>query len=101
MDNWTNILTANPIKLLLSSNDDILTHFVERDLLGKTNKMTIYNKEIDQIIKKQQPNGSWFLRSSSVKKYPSINHDLVETFKSMRLLVVKYEMDKSYEIENK
>ncbi|MFA5432823.1 MAG: hypothetical protein WC929_04795 [Bacilli bacterium] len=101
MDNWIKILTVNPIKSLLSSRDDILTHYVERDLLDKTNDKNIYNKEIDLIIKRQQSNGSWIFRSSSVKKYPSINHNLVETFKSIRILVGKYEMDKSFDVISK
>ena len=97
MDNWIKILAVNPVKQLLSSGDDTLTYYVERDILDNKNNKTIFNKETDQIIKNQQSDGSWIFRSSSVKQYPSINHNLIETFKSIRILVGKYEMDRSSE----
>ena len=97
MSNWIKILSINPINRLLSSEDDILNYYIKRDLLDEGNSIRKYNKEIDQIIKKQQSDGSWVFRGNSVKKYPSINHNLIETFKSIRILVGKYEMDKSYE----
>lgn len=96
MNNWVTLLSVNPLEKLLSSNDKILTSFVKRDLLDENSPVNIDNKEIQQIIKKQLPNGAWKFKSQSVSKYPSINHDLVETFKSLRILVGKYELDKSH-----
>ena len=101
MDNWINILSVNPLKRLLSSGDDMLTFYVKRDLLNEPCNEKAHHKEIDQIIKRQQSDGAWIFKSNSVKKYPSINHNLVETFKSIRILVGKYEMDKSNEAVSK
>lgn len=96
MTNWLSILAHHPLEKLLTVEDDFLTFFVKRDLLGEVGLKPIDNKEINQIIKRQEPNGSWIFKSNSVGKYPSINHDLVETFKSMRILIGKYELDKSH-----
>lgn len=101
MSYWRKLLKVDPIQLLLSSSNETLTYYVRRDLLGikdKAAKGIFINKEIDQITKRQQPNGSWIFKSSSVKKYPSINHNLIETFKSLRILVGKYEMENSFEV---
>ena len=101
MDNWIKILSINPLKRLLSSGDDMLTFYVKRDLLNETSIKKTRQKGIDQIIKRQQSDGSWIFKSNSVKKYPSINHNLVETFKSIRILVGKYEMNRSNEVISK
>ena len=101
MSNWIKILRINPVKKLLSSGDDTLTFYVKRDLLDDFSCKKPHNKEIDRLINKQQSNGSWIFKSSSIDKYPSINHNLVETFKSIRILVGKYEMNKSYEAISK
>ncbi len=101
MNNWISILTFDPLKKLLSSGDEILTAFVKRDLLDEKTQIKTNNDEIKQIIKRQQSNGSWIFKSNSVAKYPSINHDLVETFKSLRILVGKYEFNKTHETISK
>lgn len=96
MDKWVSILNYNPFESLLSSNDEILTCFVKRDLLNQKGGNGKLNNEIKQILKRQQTDGSWIFKSRSVEKYPSINHNLIETFKSIRILTGKYEMDKSH-----
>ncbi|HOY31617.1 MAG TPA: prenyltransferase/squalene oxidase repeat-containing protein [Bacteroidales bacterium] len=97
MDYWRSVLTFDPLKKLLSSNDELLTARVKRDLSDEEIPYRTENKEIRQIIKRQQPDGSWIFRSTSKKKYPSINHDLVETFKSLRILTGKYELNRNCE----
>ena len=91
MDTWRTIVLFDPFAKLLTSNDPLLTAFVKRDLLDEKVRIAADNEETRQLVRKQQPDGSWIFRSSSVKKYPSIKHNLVETFKSMRILVGKYE----------
>ncbi len=95
LDNWKSLLAIDPVKVLLTAKDPILTALVRRDLLDENIQLVPDNNEIKQIIKRQQPDGSWKFKSKSVALYPSINHDLVETFKSFRILVGKYEMDRS------
>jgi hypothetical protein len=95
MVNWISFLNYDPLERLLLSGDKILIFFVKRDLLGEKNNIKIENQEISNIINSRQPDGSWIFKSSSKGKYHAINHNLVETYKSLRILVGKYELTKS------
>jgi hypothetical protein len=99
MNSWINILTLDPLKQLLSFDDQHLQYRIKRDLFeSQITPPQTTKKEVIKILKKQQANGSWVYKNkSSITKYPSINHDLFETFKAIRLLVGKYELDNKNE----
>jgi hypothetical protein len=91
METWRRQLKLDPIPTLLSSGDEALRYFVRRDLLGERVE-TIQHlwqlPEAQRILRKQQPDGSWFYRGK--KKHKDINYNLIETWKQFRFLVEKY-----------
>ena len=94
---WSSYLKYDPIDPLLSSNDDILKTFVNRNLLGQQRENLSFIEHapiVQKILKKQQPNGSWKSASKNQLKYPAINYSLIETWKNFRILVEKYRLTK-------
>lgn len=96
---WINILSIDPIKYLCKCEDKYLSYLIQRNILDKQTSFPVdTHKEIKQILSKQKDDGSWVYRNKTNKiKYPSINHELFETFKAIRLLVGKYGLNKSNE----
>ena len=96
MNDWIDILPVNPIETFLNANDSTLIYFVHRDLIGDQIDLPqdyLKNQEIKSLLYKQQPNGSWkFPGNQSIEKYPSINYSLIETYKSLHILIGKYEL---------
>lgn len=96
MSPWLNMLQHNPIEPLLSSQDDAIVYFTQRDLLGnETGPLeSIWGlPDVLKMIRKQQPDGSW----RSAKKHPELSpkYNLIETWRQMRVLVDKYEMNRA------
>ena len=92
---WKTQLKYDPITPLLSVEHEILTYFVERDLLGmKVGPIeTVWmHPDVQNILKKQQPDGSWKSSNMSQYKYPVVNYALIETWKQLRYLVQMYQM---------
>ncbi|UYP47161.1 hypothetical protein NEF87_003446 [Candidatus Lokiarchaeum ossiferum] len=97
MFQWSSYFEYNPIDPLLSSNDEILKHFVKQDLLNRREKDLFFLENapvVQKIIKKQQPNGSWKSVSKNQLRYPAINYSLIETWRNFRILVEKYRLTK-------
>ncbi|MHA2054532.1 MAG: prenyltransferase/squalene oxidase repeat-containing protein, partial [Candidatus Hodarchaeales archaeon] len=94
---WLTKLKYNPISKLLQSNNKHIVYFVKRDLLEELvppiNSIWLLN-EPQKILRKQQPNGSWKSPSRKRQEHPAVDYDLTETWKQMRFLVEKYEMNK-------
>jgi hypothetical protein len=91
METWRRQLKLDPIPTLLSSEDEALRYFVRRDLLGERVESIQHLwqlPEAQRILRKQQPDGSWFYRSK--KKHKDVNYSLTETWKQFRFLVEKY-----------
>ena len=91
MGTWRGQLKLDPIPTLLSSGDEALRYFVRRDLLGERVESPRHLwqlPEVQRILRKQQPDGSWFYRGK--KKHKDINYSLIETWKQFRFLVEKY-----------
>jgi hypothetical protein len=91
MHSWQSQFNFDPIPPLLSSGNEALLYFVQRDLLN------VFVGPIDQlwmlsgaqkILKKQLPDGSW--PRSGENKHPAINYQLIETWRWFRYLVEMY-----------
>jgi len=99
MNDWIEKLKFGPLKPLMASDDFALTYFIKRDLLNEKVEPIwhVWNlPEVQQILKKQQENGSWKSSNQNKKKYPAINYSLIETWKNFRFLVEKYQMNRSH-----
>ena len=90
---------TDPIPALLDSGDQALIYFVRRDLLEKEAGPVERLWELpaaQKILKKQQADGSWRYPGQNRKRYPEINYDLLQTFKSLGQLVEKHSFDRRH-----
>lgn len=53
--------------------------------------------EVQKIIRKQQPDGSWKYPGKQTVVYPKYHYSLVETWKQFRYLIDQYQLTKEYE----
>jgi hypothetical protein len=93
--NWLTTLQANPIPALLAWQDQALSYFTRRDLLGDQVGpiQTLWDlPEAARLIRLQLADGSW--------KYPGKvnnpeweNYSLLETYRNLRVLVEVYGFD--------
>lgn len=99
MTNLIDIINHDLIKPLLEYKDKYLNFLVQSKLLdNQIQSPNDTHEEVKQILKKQQDDGSWIYKNKTSKiRYPSINHELFEIFKAIRLLVGKYGLDRSNE----
>lgn len=98
MANWLSKFRYDPIKPLLESGNDAIIYFIKRDLLGKKVKAIEYIwdlPEVQKILNKQQPDGSWKPRSKKDEN-SGIKYPLIETWKHFKYLIDKYELNKSH-----
>jgi len=101
---WIEELRYDPIKPLLESENVFIRYFTTRDILDEqvADISSIWNmKEPQNILKKQQANGSWRSYSKNSEKYPLVNYELIETWKQYRYLIEMYQFDKSIEAVEK
>ncbi|MCG8701613.1 MAG: hypothetical protein MI922_26410, partial [Bacteroidales bacterium] len=69
MKTWINHLEINPIDRMLNAHDQFLKSRVERDLLDIKSDIPESSKELTQLTKNQQDNGSWLYKNKkSIKK---------------------------------
>lgn len=92
-DKWLQELRVDPVPRLLSAGDPALTYFVRRDLLGQGTGSVEALWETPgalKIVEKQRENGAWRYPGKNRDVYTYNNYDLLETFRSLRLLVEMY-----------
>jgi hypothetical protein len=98
MSDWANRLNHDPIRPLVDSGDEAVMYFTRRDLLnegvgpvGRVWELPAVGK----ILKKQRADGSW---KTASKKYgdSGVDYRLVETWKQLRYLVDRYELDRKH-----
>lgn len=90
---WRQVLHFDPLPALLEWEDETLGYFTRRDLLGKSvpGIETLWElPEPVRSVKKQQPDGSWKFRGRTSGAVPGQNYYLLETFRSLRVLVEQY-----------
>ncbi|MBU7048280.1 MAG: hypothetical protein HXS54_17755 [Theionarchaea archaeon] len=92
MADWQSQLSYDPLPTLLSSENEPLIYFVERDLLEKKVLLESLWELPDalRLVKKQQKNGSLVYPGKNRNNYPDTNYDLLETFRNTGILVEKY-----------
>ncbi|MBD3354207.1 MAG: hypothetical protein GF364_22180 [Candidatus Lokiarchaeota archaeon] len=94
--NWKKEFSIDSTRKLLNSKDKGIIYFTKRDLLDEDVKPIpyIWNlSEPQKIIKRQLDNGSW--RAPRRQNKSDQNYQLIETWKKIRFLIEKYQMDKS------
>jgi hypothetical protein len=99
MKNWTGLLKNDTIAALLSSGNDAVIYFTERDLLGKPvgPLSSIWELPAAQkLLRKQQSDGSWIYPGKKKPVYPDYHYSLVETFKRFRILVERYRFTRAH-----
>jgi len=92
-DKWINILPKNPLPNLLGWDDPALTYFVRHDLLADTvpSVKTLWDlPEAQRLLAKQQPDGAWRYPGKSHDSKSNTNYYLLETYRTLRILVEMY-----------
>jgi hypothetical protein len=90
---WIDLLTTDPLPALLGGGDPALAYFIQRDLLeqGVGQVETLWSlPEVLRLAGKQQEDGSWRYPGRSDHPARDANYELLETYRSLRLLVEMY-----------
>jgi hypothetical protein len=90
---WKSTLALDPLPALLDWPDPALTYFVQRDLLDAAVGSFESLWELPEAVKlvsKQQANGSWHYPGKSDHPASDGNYNLLETYRSLRILVEMY-----------
>ena len=92
---WTSWFRYDPIRPLLESGCPVISYLTKRDILGEyvQDISGIWQlAEVQEIVKKQQPQGCWKSKSPNINKHPAQNYNLFETFKNINILVNMYDI---------
>jgi hypothetical protein len=96
---WLEWLPIDPLPSLLGWDDDALAFYVQRDLLdeeaGPVEALWEASRAL-ALVKKQQPNGSWRYAGKSYDPVTGTNYGLLETYRSLRVLVEMFGFDRRY-----
>ncbi|MCW3999977.1 MAG: hypothetical protein NWE93_07045 [Candidatus Bathyarchaeota archaeon] len=98
--NWLTHLKINPITSLLLCGNGAIEYFTRRDLLNETVQPITFVwqlPEVQRILRKQKPDGSWPHTGKETVTYPKNHYALVETWKNLRILVEHYQLTKQHE----
>lgn len=102
MTTWQNRLKYDPIDTLLSSSNEQVIYYTKRDLLDKPVESieTLWDLKIpSQILRKQQPDGSW--KYPSNKPWHTTDYDQLETYRQLGFLVQMFGFNKSHPVITK
>ena len=99
MKKWLAQLRIDPTPTLLSSGNEAIAYFANRDLLEQ--EVVPINHiwqlpEVQRILRKQQPDGSWKHTGKKTVSYPKYHYPLFQTWKTFRVLVEQYEFTKKH-----
>jgi hypothetical protein len=92
-------LPIDPLPALLDWQEPALHYFVQRDLLGAAVGSVEALWELPEpvaLIRKLQPDGSWRYPGKSDHPAGSANYSLLETYRSLRVLVEMYGFHRSH-----
>lgn len=91
--NWKSVLHSDPLPALLAWQDQALTYHVRHDLtqepvqpVGRLWALP----ELIHLVAKQQANGAWQYPNRPNHLAGGSNYDLLETYRSLRILVEMY-----------
>jgi hypothetical protein len=98
-DGWLGILKVNPLPALLGWHDPALAYFVRRDLLDEAAGSVESLWEAvgaARLVRTQQADGSWRYAGKSYDPETGTRYDLLETYRSLRVLVEMYGLDRQH-----
>lgn len=98
MKDWLKKFAYDPVKPLLSSGNQQIIYFTNRDLLEKHVEPTKILWELkipQQILRKQQADGSWKYPGKN-KPWYTTDYDQLETYRQLGFLVQMFGFDKSH-----
>lgn len=101
---WADKLQINPLPRLLATNDQALLVFIERDLLDNScvSFASLWQlPEPKKILNHQQPNGSWLFKGKRPGDELGEAYELLETWRTLRVLVEMYAFDYSHPLINR
>jgi hypothetical protein len=96
---WRNRFEHDPVNPLLSSHNNAIIYFTNRDLLGKQvpNINVLSNEpEARKLIRKQMEDGGWKYPGGNIDIRSQANYNQLETYRNLRVLVEKYGFDRDY-----
>ena len=98
MNRWLNVLRHDAILSLLASEDKAVVFFAERDLLDKTISIEQLWQltEVQRILKRQKPNGSWQYPGGKEKIRTQENYNQIETYRNLGILIEKFGLNKKH-----
>jgi hypothetical protein len=99
MDKWVSLLRVDPITTLKKYPDHALDYFIRRDLMQeKVDSIeTLWElPEPLKVISKQAVKGCWHYPAKSKSNDPVFNYDLFETYRSLRILIDMYGLDRRH-----
>ncbi len=89
----------DPVPALLAAGDVALTYFVRRDLLGEpVGPVSVLWElpEPQRLLRRQQTDGSWRYPGGNPASTPGSNYAVLETFRSLGILVEKFGFDSTH-----
>ena len=96
MPTWRGRLRHDPVNPLLDSGSEAVRFYAKRDLLGEDagSVRTLWDlPEPRRLLRSQRGDGSWGASGKKIEEYPAVKYGLIETFKRLRVLAGKYELD--------
>ncbi|MCW4010603.1 MAG: hypothetical protein NWF05_08290 [Candidatus Bathyarchaeota archaeon] len=97
---WLTPLKLDPTPILLSAGNEAVAYFAKRDLLGENVKQINYIwqlPDVQKAFRKQQSDGSWKHTGKETVSYPKYHYSLVQTWKTLRILIEQYELNNKHE----
>jgi hypothetical protein len=99
MDKWVSMLRVDPITTPKNYSDRALDYFIRRDLLEEKVESieTLWElAEPLKLVSKQADQGCWHYPSKTKSNDLLFNYDLLETYRSLRILVDMYGFDRRH-----
>lgn len=99
MNSWWKQLRFDPLPPLLSSENEALLYFVQRDLSGEEVEPVETLWELSFVVKlvgRQQADGSWRYPGKKEHVRSGIGYNQLETYRILGLLVEKYGLNQKH-----
>lgn len=100
IERWREQLNFDPLPPLLTSENDAILFFTQRDLLGEKKKESIETlwqlSQVKKLIRKQQEDGFWKYPGGNTSIRSRENYNQLETYRIIGELVEKYGFNKKH-----
>jgi hypothetical protein len=104
MIGWNTVLKKDPLSPLMHILDEAITYFTRRDLLNQKVLPVTSLWElptVQKIITQQKEDGSWTYPGKSKEKYPHVNYALLETYRTLGILLEKFGLNRTHPVIKK